>query len=176
MRFFFLAPLFLLGLATSAQTVIISGEKTNRRLRWDDFTGQPDHSTGLYAYTYWYVSYKWGPFGFSRDTVKWNVEVILELEKRSWKKPDKISDSLLAHEQGHFDIGLLFAKAFRERVNATVFFRPNYQSRIAELFNEELEKFRKMESQYDRDTEHFHNREQQRKWNEFFEKELGKDR
>lgn len=176
MKNVFLAVFLLLGSALSAQTVIINGERTNRLLKWDDFTGTPDHSADLYAYTYWYVSYKWGAFPFKGDTVKWKVEVTLELEKRSWKKPDKISDSLLAHEQGHFHIGLLFAKAFQERVNATVFFRPDYQSRIEGIFNEERERFRQMELLYDKETAHFRNREQQKKWNEFFGKELGKTR
>lgn len=155
-----------------AQTVIINGEKINRPLRWADFTGNPDNNTDLFAYTYWYVTYKWGPFSFKADTVKWKVEVTLELEKRSWQKPEKVSDSLLAHEQGHFNIGLLFARTFLQRVNNTVFFRHNYEARIAEIFKEELEKFRQLEIKYDQETDHFTNREQQQKWDAYFKKAL----
>lgn len=157
---------------TYSQTVIINGEKTNRPLRWEDFTGTPDNSTDLFAYTYWYVSYKWGPFNFKGDTVKWKVEVTLELEKRSWHKPAKVSDLLLAHEQGHFNIGLLFARTFLQRVNNTVFFRQNYEARIAEIFNEELEKFRLLEMKYDKETDHFINRTEQQKWDAYFKKAL----
>ncbi len=155
-----------------AQTIIINGEKINRSLRWADFTGNPDNNTDLFAYTYWYVRYSWGPFNFRGDTVKWKVDITLELEKRSWQKAEKVSDSLLAHEQGHFNIGLLFARTFLQRVNNTVFFRHNYEARIAEIFNEELEKFKQLEIKYDQETDHFTNREQQQKWDAYFKKAL----
>ena len=170
--FLLTACMLCTAVQSHAQTVIINGEKNNRPLRWADFTGDPDNNTGLYAYTYWYVTYKWGPFSFKGDTVKWKVEVILELEKRSWQKPSKVSDSLLAHEQGHFNIRLLFARTFLQRVNNTAFFRHNYEARIAEIFNEELEKFRKLEIKYDQETDHFTNRAQQLKWDEYFKKAL----
>lgn len=176
MRKLALALLLLCSTAVTAQTVIINGERTTRPLSWDDFMGEPDQSVDLYAYTYWYLSYKWDPFIFSRDTVKWKVDVTLELEKRSWKKGDKVTPALLEHEQGHFSIGRLCAIAFQQRVNNTVFFRHNYTSRIAAIFNEELAKFRKLEVQYDKETDHFHNREQQNKWNLYFKKELDKQR
>lgn len=171
-KLFLLAALFLTGICGYAQTVIINDEKTNRPLRWEDFTGSPDYNTSLYAYTYWYVSYKWGPFAFKGDTVKWKVEVTLELEKRSWHKPDKVSDSLLTHEQGHFHIGLLFARAFQQRVNRTVFLRQNYESQIAAIFKEELEKYQELERRYDKETSHFNNRAAQYRWDEYFRKEL----
>lgn len=158
----------------SAQTVIIKGEKTNRALRWSDFSGEPDHNSSLFAYTYWYVRYQWAPFSFKADTVKWTVEVSLEFEKKSWHKPEKVSDSLLAHEQGHFTIGFLFARSFRERVNRTVFLRHTYERQIASIFQEELEKYRELERRYDKETEHFNNRPAQRKWDDYLKKEMAK--
>lgn len=169
-----IAGLLLTGACGFTQTVIINGEKNNRPLRWQDFTGSPDHNSSLYAYTYWYVRYQWGPFAFKGDTVKWKVEVTLELEKRSWHKPEKVSDSLLAHEQGHFNIGLLFARAFQQRVNRTVFLRHNYESHIAAIFKEELEKYRELEERYDKETSHFNNRQAQYQWDHYFRKELAK--
>ena len=171
-RFFLSSCLILLLAEARAQTVIIRGEKTSRPLTWDDFTGKPDQQSDLYAYTYWYVTYAWGPFRYSGDTVQWKVEVTLELEPRSWRKQDKVSDSLLAHEQGHFHIGWLFAKAFKKRVDQTVFFRHNYQSMIAGIFREELERFRELEARYDRETRHFHDRAQQKKWDTYLRNEL----
>lgn len=176
MRKILISFLLLSCSALAAQTVLINGEKTTRLLRWDDFTGPPDYTADLYAYTYWYVSYKWDAFQFRGDTAKWKVNVTLELGKDSWKKADKVTDILLEHEQGHFNIGWLFAIAFQKRVNATAFFRQNYESRIAEIFKEELEKYRKLELQYDKETKHFHDREQQKKWDLFFKKELDKYR
>lgn len=168
----FLIIALLAGQLLAAQTVMINGEKTNRSLRWEDFKGAPDEHADLYAYTYWYVGYRWGPFTFKGDTVKWKVEVSLELEKRSWYKPGKVSDSLLAHEQGHFNIGLLLARSFQKRVDQTIFFRKNYEARIAEIFREEFAKYQALELQYDKETRHFHDREAQRNWDAYLQKEL----
>ena len=172
MKKILLALLLIRAADGYSQTVIIHGEKTTRLLKWSDFTGTPDNSTDLYAYTYWFVTYKWGPFSFNGDTAKLQLEVTLELEKRSWKKQDKITDALLDHEQGHFNIGWLFAIAFQKRVNATVLLRNNYESVIAAIFREELEKYRQLERQYDKETNHFHDKQQQLKWNDYFQKEL----
>jgi len=69
-----------------------------------------------------------------------------------------------------------FTAAFQKRVNTAVLFRHTYESRITQIFNEELEKYRKVELQYDKETGYFHNREQQQKWNLFFARELEKMR
>lgn len=170
--YFISLALLIFLLPAQAQTIIINGEKDRTILRWEDYTGAPDEGTNLFAYTYWNIYYNWEPFPFKGDTAKINVNVMYELGKNSWRKQGKVSDSLLEHEQGHFNIGLLCAIAFRKRINKTVLFRGNYQSRITEIFNEELEKYRKMELLYDSETNHFYNREQQRKWNVFLKKEL----
>jgi len=172
MRNFLAAFLLLCFFSASGQTVLINGEKTTRPIRWDDFTGTPDQSTNLFAYTYWNIRYNWDAFTYKGDTAQLKVNVIVELGKNSWKKTDKVTDSLLDHERGHFYIGWLCAIAFQKRVNAAVLLRQNYESVIAGIFNEELEKYRQMELLYDNETNHFYNRVQQRKWDLYFEKEL----
>ncbi len=89
----------LFYLNTSAQKIILGGEETSRLLTWDDFRGKPDKDSTFFAFTFWNISARYDAFLFRGDTVDWKVTVVYELGKDSWKKKDKLSDSLLRHEQ-----------------------------------------------------------------------------
>jgi len=156
------------SLSSSAQRIIIDGKETSRLLTWDDFKGRPDNAIAYYAFTYWNTTYKYDAFQFKGDTVKWQVQIAVELGKNSWKKKDKITDTLLKHEQGHFDIGILCAMEMQETINTTIFLKNNYQSKLSTLIREIAEKYKKMDLQYDEETNHYANREQQWKWDAFF--------
>jgi len=160
--------LLLCSVQLSAQKIIISGQETSRLLNWDDFTGKPDKEAAYHAYTYWNTSYKFDAFQFKGDTVKWNVVITVELGKNSWKKKDKITDTLLKHEQGHFDIGILCAMEMQQRINATVFMKNNYQATLAAIIKEVVDKYKQMDLQYDAETAHHANRPEQWKWDAFF--------
>ena len=157
-----------------AQKVIINGEETDRLLQWSDFTGRPDKTVDFFAFTYWNISYHYDAFLFQKDTVKWKVIIIVELGKNSWKKNDKISDSLLRHEQGHFNIGRLCATELQLKVDTTVFLKPDYQGKLAAIIRESVEKYKKKDLLYDEETNHCKNREQQLKWDIFFTTELAR--
>jgi len=125
-----------------------------------------------FAYTYWNIFYKYDAFDFKGDTAKWKVIISVEPGSNSRKRKGKVTDTLLRHEQDHFDIGVLCAMEIQEKVNYTVFFRHDYQSRLMIIIKEVIEKYRKAELQYDKETEHFFNREQQWKWDSFFSAKL----
>jgi len=152
----------------SAQRIVIRGQETSRPLIWDDFSGRPDREASYHAYTYWNISYKFDAFQFKGDTAKWNVIITVELGKNSWKKNDKITDTLLKHEQGHFDIGILCAMELQRRINATVFMRTDYQASFAAIIKEVVDKYKQMDLQYDAETNHHANRQEQWKWDAFF--------
>ncbi len=164
--------LLLCSLRTTAQRIIINGEETSRLLKWDDFRGSPDHGSPYFAFTYWNTSCKYDAFMFKGDTVKWKVQITLDLGQNSWKKKDKVNDSLLKHEQGHFDVGILCAMELQEKINKTIFLRNNYQSKLSTLIKETVDKYKKMDLQYDEETRHYANREQQWKWDAFFDSKI----
>lgn len=153
---------------------MVGGEETSRLLTWNDFTGKPDKESPFFAYTYWNIQTKYDAFRFKGDTVDWKVTVIYELGKDSWKKKDKISDSLLRHEQIHFDIGRICAAELQATINSTIFLKSNYQSKISELVSDCINKCKQMNSLYDKETNHGGNREQQLKWDAFVSNELKK--
>ncbi len=169
-----IAILLFCSATASAQRIIIGGEETSRLLKWSDFRGSPDYGSPYFAFTYWNTSYKYDAFVFKGDTVKWKVQITLDLGQNSWRKKDKVSDSLLKHEQGHFDMGILCAMELQEKVNNTVFFRNDYQSKLSVILKEIVDKYKKMDLQYDEETNHYANREQQWKWDAFFESKIGR--
>ena len=157
----------------SAQKILINGVEGSPQLTWEDFKGKPDKSSPFFAYTYWSVTYRYAPFSFKGDTVKWNVEIILDLTKDSWKKKDKLSDSLLKHEQGHFDIGVICAEECQSVVNATVFLKnTDYKYNLQRIVGNTVEKYKRMNAQYDIETNHGKNREAQKRWDTFFAERL----
>ncbi|MGQ0738700.1 MAG: DUF922 domain-containing protein [Bacteroidota bacterium] len=166
------ALLIIVGSFLYAQVVVINGEQTNRQLTWNDFRGAPDPASSHFAYTYWNIFYKYDAFDFKGDTAKWKVIISVELGSNSWKRKDKVTDTLLRHEQGHFNIGILCAMEIQEKADKTVFFRHDYQLRLVALIKEVIEKYRNVELQYDKETEHFFNRKQQWKWDNFFSAKL----
>jgi hypothetical protein len=169
------AGFFLLcSINSTAQKIVIGGEDTSRMLTWDDFRGKPDKESPFFAYTFWNISTRYDAFLFKGDTVDWKVTVIYELGKDSWKKKDKTSDSLLRHEQDHFDIGRICAAELQSKINSTVFLKSNYQSKINTLVTECINKCKKMNDQYDKESNHGGNVEQQLKWDAFVREELQK--
>lgn len=47
-----------------------------------------------------------------------------------------------------------------------------FQSELQELFRTQVQKYKDMEAKYDQETSHGKNKEQQPKWNTFFQQQL----
>lgn len=159
-----------------AQDIIISGNHENRLLSWDDFKGRPDQNSAHDAYTFWNINYSLNGMTLKGDTVKiGSFAVTLTLdEKQSWIKPQKQTDLLLKHEQGHFDIGLICQREMIRQLNSTVFFKYGLQEKIQTIFSTVLDKYQLSGQQYDKETDHSKNLQAQESWNAFFTKELNR--
>lgn len=93
--------------------------------------------------------------------------------QRSWVRPDAMTDEVLEHEQGHFDLCELYTRKLRARFNATEGITVDNLRRItrsvwAEVHGEYAER----QEQYEEETAHGLNREGQIAWTAFLEKEL----
>lgn len=170
--------LLLLSIAISSicysQKIIINGEETLRKLQWFDFTGKPDNPSPFYAYTSWKLKSRMGDVQFKNDSVIIkSFEVQLELDSvKSWVKTDKATDELLLHEQGHFNFGILCMNEIRATQKKMSFTLAKFQSELQELFRTHVKKYKDMEAKYDQETSHGKNKEQQEKWNTFFQQQL----
>lgn len=136
------------------------------KLKWSDFAGKRDTISTYWATTNWYVRYKYSINHFQKDTVILDMNVWLFLKANSWVLVDKESDELLQHEQGHFDFARLLALEFKNEASSTVLLFGNYKYKLDSIFNALLTKISQMEIQYDKETNHMWNREEQELWNE----------
>jgi hypothetical protein len=133
----------------------------NRPLAWDDFQGKPQKR-------------------FAAASTHYDIQKIIDVQKgdsiaitiqavffckKSWKKESWISESVLRHEQKHFDIVELYARKLRKLINAN-----NYSSAIEltiksdslyAIIDKEMDVY---QDKYDDETDGSMNGEQQRAW------------
>ena len=148
----------------SAQAVDADKVIENNKLSWSDFSGPLDETSKYWATTNWRVTYKYKAF-FRKDTATIDLIVTPVLKATSWVLPDKKSDELLVHEQGHFDFGLLVAAEFKKVIKSTVLLRSDYSQKISFIFNHILGNVKQLEIQYDEETNHMKNKKEQLRWN-----------
>jgi len=154
----------------SGQKVFIGGEEGARMLTWNDFKGMPDNSSPFFAFTAWNTKYKFSSVRFEGEKAILNgFEMTLEFDaKNSWKKKGKETDALLKHEQGHFDVGLLYLQEVLSTVASTSFSRTGFKEEIQKLIKGIHKKYVDMGDQYDKETDHSKEKDEQEKWNVFF--------
>lgn len=157
-----------------SQDVIINGVNQNKPLTWSDFKGIPDVNSSADAFTVWNITYSLNDISFKGDTIKINkFSIKLEFdERRSWSKPEKQSNTLLKHEQGHFDLGLICQREIQEQFSGTVFFKSDFQNKIQTIFTSILGKYQQLGLKYDEETNHSRNQLAQENWNVFFATKL----
>ena len=162
------------SLNLAAQKVIINGAEGNRPLQWKDFTGRADNSSSFFAYTRWKSNFKFGPMQAKGDSVMVSgFEITIELDpEKSWVKKEKATDNLLLHEQGHFNIGLIYMKDLLQKVPATTFSRARFQQEIKAILDDTNKRYNEMSQQYDNESGHSKNKDEQERWNAIFSKAL----
>jgi Bacterial protein of unknown function (DUF922) len=160
--------------ASYGQKILIGSTEGNRPLVWSDFIGKVDEGSSFAAMTYWNINYKMGNVQIKDDElIIGSFEVILSFNNaNSWVKKEKMTSSLLQHEQVHFDIGVLCMKSFLEKRKALVLTKKNYNEKLQLLFKDVSKKYQDMGVEYDKETDHSKNLPQQIKWNNFIKEEL----
>ena len=156
------------------QDIIINGSNKYRLLSWDDFTGKPDKNSPYQANTSWGIFYGFKGVNFVEDTAKLTgFSATLKFdENKSWIKEGKQTASLLKHEQGHFDIGLICQREIIKQISSTVFLKSDFQNKVKKTFSDTMEKYHLMQLKYDEETNHSQNQQNQDKWNDFIAKAL----
>lgn len=157
-----------------SQKVIISGKEGSRPLKWADFTGDPDNSSSFFANTYWQIATQAADIKPAGDSVLvGKFLVTLQLDPvHSWVKAGRQTDELLAHEQGHFDAGILCMRECISLCEGKKFSKKNFNKELQTIFDRTFKKYTDLGKQYDDETDHSKNKEQQLKWHQFFEEKL----
>lgn len=173
-KIFIILVLFLVSYSSFSQATN-GKEIRDRDVEWSDFTGEVDTSSRFDAWTYWFTIYSFPAPKGSAEMVKINVKVRLFLRSDSWVKPDKKSDRLLKHEQGHYRIGRICANEIEKSINSMEFSRQNYKKEVDEIYWKIIKKYQEMNKQYDLETNHYRNRVQQEIWDKKLEQLLNSD-
>lgn len=174
MRICFCLCLVLVANYLFAQKIIVSGQEGNRLLKWADFAGAPDNNSSFFAYTAYTTKFKYDDVQFNEDKAIFKgFEMTLEFDaKNSWVKKGKESDDLLKHEQGHFDVGVLYMQEVLVKINSAKFSRTGFQGQFRKLVGDIHLKYKELATQYDKETAHSTKKEEQDKWNIYFIEKL----
>ena len=106
-------------------------------------------------------------FSFNQvDAAAVNVTIIGQFdEANSWVKPESKLDEVLSHEQLHFDISELNARLLRKFfVEQTFTYKMDLTLLFKRCYNESMQKLRRMQNEYDTQTENGTNLSAQKSW------------
>ncbi len=158
-------------LATTDDKDLILYNNT-RKLKLNDFQGEPDEMSKGSAATYSGIGMKYTHERKGR-TVKLDVSLYVYFDKsKSWCKENGKSAKTLNHEQLHFDITALNACALMQKIKAFNFSIDNYAAELENLLKEADKDGSKLQNDYDRETTHGIKQDLQNNWDENIRKQL----
>ncbi|MBD1393898.1 DUF922 domain-containing protein [Mucilaginibacter glaciei] len=170
----FKAACFCVVLLAAALTASAQGFK---QLTADDFRSVPlPNSLGVVAYTNCSINFSYQAT-LSNNIYRLNFNVILTLNRdKSWINRSVIATrelltEILKHEQGHYNIAYLEQQEVI-RAMTRMRFTSNYKAEAMGLFNRIDAKYKQLNIDYDEDTEHSQNHQQQHSWDVYFNKRL----
>lgn len=134
--------------------------KEDRLLVWDDYKGTPNPNSDAAALTATYLSIE---YEMNQQGVGWTIQCKFS-RPRSWVRSK--TDHILLHEQGHFDIAEIFARKLHKKMKEYRFNKNSYQKDLETIYNGITKEKENFQDQYDRETDHSREKEQQAKWTE----------
>jgi len=148
-----------------------------RQLTPNDFAGAVPPGSGFYvAHTSCNVTMKYDVQRYQGNyRLTFNISLLLNRD-RSWLNRQMITNAdmmaeVLRHEQGHYQIAYLMQQEMISELNRGRY-TGDYQRQANNIFNSIDEKYRKMNADYDSDTQHMQNRKQQAAWVDYLNREV----
>jgi hypothetical protein len=147
--------------------MIVSGEKLNywdehKVITWDDFKKVRKLSGNEAAKIHVATS---SSFEYEDGYLVVEVRTFMD-PSRSFVLKDEETDHLLLHEQLHFDIQEITARKIRKRIQDGTYKFNSLSRDLNKIIKEELREGSKMQSDYDKESEHSINVEKQKEWEE----------
>jgi hypothetical protein len=160
--------------------VTAANAQSFRKLTVDDFQGAPDPAAGnVIAYTHCSIDYNYvAKKERNYYMLSFNIKLTVN-NNRSWMDKKRVTSremlaEILKHEQGHYNIAYLEQQELLREVSKTVFYG-DYQSVAKSIFDRIAAKYHQLNLDYDADTQHMVDRQQQHSWDMFFKKRLGSE-
>jgi hypothetical protein len=171
MRLYTSIFLWLLASAFITGTDELIPWKSDRKLTWADFKSKKqEFGTGMDAYTAYMLTLTPENNG-KTDSITVHVECSFDKNKSAVRK-GKLSDELLKHEQGHFDLAEVYARLLRKKLSATKTSLQNAQSTLNDLYKSAFSELEAEQAKYDRETDHSRVADKQELWNKKIEDRL----
>lgn len=142
----------------------------NRPLTWADFKDQP-RENGFEAEIFTSIGYI-ERNEVIKGIVNVNMAIKVDVPKSDcWVRGERDTYTL-NHEQRHFDIEKLASEHFKQKLLAMDLPVDNFYGPINIEYLEALRDATRMQKQYDGETQHGRDRQEQERWNEKIDKEL----
>jgi len=163
--------IFLLYLLFYYSIPSFSQNPIKKTLTWAFFRNDRPVGETMDALTWYKISYSGSIIGSNSVTVKMNFKTSLDLDtsKSFFNSNKRFRDTkLLKHEQGHADIGFIYACKLRDSLNRTVFVKNKIPVTIDKVFKSIYEEMNRKNREYDIETDHGKNEKVQERWNLYF--------
>jgi hypothetical protein len=132
----------------------------NVHLNWDDFTGTPNNAETFDASTE--TSVKCDLKGDDKNVT---ITIVCFFEKsKSWVKREKKGDTLLKHEQAHFDLAELYTRKLRKAMKEAKFTSKTINSEFKKVYQKYIGDLKKEQDRYDKETRHSIIYPKQKEW------------
>ena len=142
--------------------------KDNRALTWDDFKGKPERRFAAASTSYDIL--KEITINENGSTIK--IRAVFFFYS-SWKKKQWINESVLEHEQKHFDIVELYARKLRKLIKQLKYTSASdLENKIDSLYDTNDKAMDVYQDLYDEETDGSMNGDKQREWNKKIAEEL----
>jgi hypothetical protein len=140
----------------------------NTQLTVQDFLGKPISNSQHSAESF---------IGISSSCTPMNDSVIIEIDavfhrNKSWIKKNNDTSRVIPHEQGHFDLGEVFARKLRKELSEHKFKKKNLTKYVNETVGYYNGLLTKEQDVYDTETNHSINEAKQKEWLDKIKKEL----
>lgn len=156
-RYLFSIFLCLTGFTVQQEQNLLTWKPT-RRLQWNDFKGRPDVGSENAALTSTHIK-----FQYTIGENNFSFQVSCQFNKsQSWTRVK--TESVLAHEQAHFDLAELYARKLRQAVSNYKFKAGSTEQDLDSLYDALMKEHHAVQQHYDSETDHSRNREQQQQW------------
>lgn len=143
------------------------------RLQWTDFKGKTPNSDFAAESNCMFNYIAREEVSNGKMTLFVNFDACF-IKASSWVREGKELDSLLLHEQLHFNICEVHARKFKTKLKSLVLNPIHLATQVKEVFDEEWKAYVQTQADYDEQTQHGLIRDQQMMWQKKVDELLGR--
>lgn len=150
----------------------------DHKLHWGNFEGEPNYNSDAVAITASGITYGLSLTTFSNsDKIEFKTRVMAQFyPEQSWYLKERVNDTVLGHEQLHFDISELHARKLRKRLKQGKFNKENIRQEISKIYDQVNKELRAMQEAYDEGSDYSRDYTGQIQWQKRIARELNKYR